>query len=412
MDTARRASAPSDEASKWPLPASGAWHPGLGAAERMFFELSPDRPFTLEGGGTLTDPVLAYETWGALDADAANAVLVCHALTGDAHAHGHAHPPSQPTDGWWNDFIGPGRPLDTDRYYVVCANVLGGCQGSTGPSSVNPASGRRYGPDFPVVTNRDIVRSQRALGRCLGIDRWLAVVGGSMGGMTALEWGITYPSRLGALVVIASAAEASAQQIAWSKAGRQSILDDPNFRGGRYYDAADGEGPHRGLANARRIAMIHYRSGDEFDRRFARHSENPLLPLRLDHRFDVESYLDYQGAKFVPRFDANTYLVLNKLMDLHDVGRGRGGTDAALARIVAPTLVMSVRTDFLYPRPQQMRIVEALSRRPAMRVEHVDIDSDNGHDGFLTEPDQTGPPMGEFIDDVYKNSPRTLAVSR
>ncbi len=406
MNTSRRAGAPSDETTAWPLPASGAWQPSLGAAERKFFELSPERPFTLESGGTLQAPVLAYETWGVLDDTASNAVLVCHALTGDAHAHGQAHPPSQPTEGWWNDFIGPGRPLDTDRYFVVCANVLGGCQGSTGPSSLNPITGHRYGPDFPVVTNRDVVRSQWALGRFLGIDKWLAVVGGSMGGMAALEWGITYPGRVGSLVIIASAAEASSQQIAWSRVGRLAILDDPKFADGHYYDAAEGDGPHRGLANARRIAMIHYRSGDEFDRRFARHSEDPLLPLRHDHRFDIESYLDYQGAKFVPRFDANTYLVLNKLMDLHDVGRGRGGVEAALNRIVAPTMVMSVRTDFLYPRHQQMRIVETLASRPTMRVEHVDIDSDNGHDGFLTEPDQTGPPMGEFIDDVYKNDPK------
>lgn len=412
MDSARRASAPNDDAAAWPLPASGAWHPGLGAAERQFFELSPDRPFTLEGGGVLHQPVLAYETWGALDADASNAVLVCHALTGDAHAHGAAHPPAQVTEGWWNDFIGPGRPLDTNRYFIVCANVLGGCQGSTGPSSLNPATGERYGPDFPVVTNRDVVRSQWALGRHLGVNRWLSVVGGSMGGMAVLEWGVTYPQRVGSLVVIAASAEASAQQIAWSKVGRQAIYDDPNFRGGRYYDAADGDGPHRGLANARRIAMIHYRSGDEFDRRFARHSEDQVLPLRLEQRFDVESYLDYQGAKFVPRFDANTYLVLNKMMDLHDVGRGRGGIDAALARIVAPTMVMSVRTDFLYPRPQQLRIVEALRSRDRMRVEHVDIDSDNGHDGFLTEPDQTGPPMGEFIDDIYKSDAGSTGATR
>ena len=404
VDRAGREGAVNDKAAAARLlPASGAWHPGLGAGDRKFFELSPDRPFTLEGGGVLRSSVLAYETWGALDATASNAVLVCHALTGDAHAHGAAHSPSQVTGGWWNDFIGPGRPLDTNRYFVVCANVLGGCPGSTGPSSLNPAAQQRYGPDFPVVTNRDIVRSQWALGRHLGIDRWLSVVGGSMGGMAVLEWGVTYPTRVRSLVVIASNAAASPQQIAWSQVGRQAILDDPKFRGGHYYDAADGDGPHRGLANARRIAMIHYRSTDEFDRRFARHSEDPLLPLRLDHHFDVESYLDYQGAKFIPRFDANTYLVLNKLMDLHDIGRGRAGIDRALARIVAPTMVMSVRTDFLYPRPQQMLIVDSLRRRESLRVEHVDIDSDNGHDGFLTEPDQTGPPMGEFIDDVYKS---------
>lgn len=393
------------------LPASGAWHPDFGAAQRQFFDLSPDRPFALEGGGSLTGAVVAYETWGTLDSSATNAVLVCHALTGDAHAHGAAHPPAQQTPGWWNDFIGPGRALDTDRYFVVCANVLGGCGGTTGPSSVNPATGERYGPDFPVVTIRDMVRSQAKLARHLGIERWLSVVGGSMGGMQALEWAVTFPRRLRSVVVVASAAAASPQQIAWSNVGRNAIYDDPAFAGGRYYDAPDGGGPHRGLANARRIAMIHYRSGDEFDRRFGRASSELAVPARLDQRFDVERYLDYNGNKLVRRFDANTYIALNKAMDLHDVGAKRTGGRrfptkvpgdelAALRRVEVPTLVMSVSTDFLYPRSQQLEIVDALRSR--VPVCHVDIDSDNGHDGFLTEPTQTGRPMQAFIDRVAK----------
>ncbi len=394
-----------EESSNFPasgalLPASGAWHPDLPVAYRRFFDLSPSRPFSLEGGELLHQPVLAYETWGELDATGANAILVCHALTGDAHAHGPSDPPGQMTEGWWNDFIGPGRPLDTDRYFVVCANALGGCQGTTGPSSINPQTGERYAADFPVVTVRDQVRAQSALGLYLGIDHWAAVVGGSMGGMQALEWSVMYPTRLDASVIVASSAAATAQQIAWSSVGRHAIKDDPNFAGGNYYDAPAGAGPHLGLANARRIAMIHYRSAAEFDRRFDRISEEAILPYRESQRFDVERYLDSHGRKICERFDANTYLVLNKCMDLHDIGRGRGGIEAALKRIQAPTMIMSVTSDFLYPRPQQMRIVEALDGQ--VPVEHIDVESDNGHDGFLTAPDQTGPPMGRFIDEAAK----------
>tara|TARA_B100000674_G_scaffold282010_1_gene233198 strand:- start:4192 stop:5394 length:1203 start_codon:yes stop_codon:yes gene_type:complete len=384
-----------------PPPASGGWLENMPVAKRQFFELSPDRPYVLESGGELVAPQIAYETWGNLDAASGNAVLVCHALTGDAHAYGEAGP-GQPTPGWWNDFIGPGRPIDTDRFFVVCVNVLGGCQGTTGPASINPVTGKRWGGDFPVVTIRDVVRSQRALAQHLGIQRWMAVVGGSMGGMQALEWATSYPDRCGSLVIIASTAAASAQQIAWSQVGRQAIVDDPAYEDGHYYDAAPGKGPHLGLANARRIAMIHYRSDEEFDRRFGRYSNDAIEPFRLDHRFDVESYLDYQAAKFPWRFDANTYLILNKMMDLHDVGRGRGGVEQALKRITCPSLLMSVRTDFLYPRPQQIRIVDALKGR--VPVEHIDIDSDNGHDGFLTEPEQTGGPMGDFIEKISKGA--------
>ncbi len=384
-----------------PPPASGAWFERMSSGDRRFFELSPKRAYVLEGGGEIVAPQIAYETWGNLDAAAGNAVLVCHALTGDAHAYGDAGP-GQSTPGWWNDFVGPGRPLDTDRYFVVCANVLGGCQGTTGPASINAATGRRWGGDFPIVTVRDVVRSQRALAQHLGVQRWMAVVGGSMGGMQALEWAVSYPDRCGSLVIVASTAAASAQQIAWSQVGRQAILDDPGYRGGHYYDAAPGEGPHLGLANARRIAMIHYRSGEEFDRRFDRHSNDPVEPFRLEHRFDIESYLDYQAEKIQWRFDANTYLVLNKMMDLHDIGRGRGGVDQALHRVTCPSLLMSVRTDFLYPRYQQMRIVDTLRGR--VPVEHIDIDSDNGHDGFLTEPEQSGLPMGDFVEKIAKGS--------
>ncbi|HPU39521.1 MAG TPA: homoserine O-acetyltransferase, partial [Microthrixaceae bacterium] len=234
------------------IPASGAWRVGDAAADRCFERVAGDgaRPLRLEGGGRLEQVDVAYETWGTLAPDASNAVLVCHALTGDAHVAGRSAP-GQPTPGWWDSLVGPGRAVDTDRYFVVCSNVLGGCQGSTGPASIDPGSGSPYGSTFPVVTIRDMVRTQALLADRLGIDRWKAVVGGSMGGMQSLEWAAMFPERVGAVVLASTTAAASAQQIAWSHIGRMAIQADPRFRGGDYYDAAPGDGPHRGLAVAR-----------------------------------------------------------------------------------------------------------------------------------------------------------------
>ena len=216
------------------LPASGAWNTDMPAFHRQFFSLRAV-PFALEQGGVLDEVIIAYETWGTLDPDGSNAVLLCHALTGDAHASGDSGP-GQPSDGWWEPLIGPGRALDTDRYFVVCTNVLGGCQGTTGPASIDPDTGRPYGSSFPVVTVRDMVRAQRRLADELGIGRWLSVIGGSMGGMQVLEWGVIYPGRVRSLIAIASSGAASAQQIAWSAVGRQAISNDPKWRNGDYYD--------------------------------------------------------------------------------------------------------------------------------------------------------------------------------
>jgi homoserine O-acetyltransferase/O-succinyltransferase len=376
------------------LPASGAWTPAQPAFHRQFLALRAV-PFALEEGGVLPEVVLAYETWGTLAPDAGNAVLVCHALTGDAHAAGDSGP-GQPTAGWWEPLIGPGRTLDTDRYFVVCTNVLGGCQGSTGPASPDPATGRPYGSAFPVVTVRDMVRAQRRLADELGIGRWLSVIGGSMGGMQVLEWGIIYPDRVRSLVSIASAAAASAQQIAWSAVGRQAIANDPKWRNGDYYDAADGDGPQAGLALARQIAQIHYRSEAVFQRRFGRASTNPVDRWAMWDQFDVESYLAHHGDKLVRRFDANSYLVLNRAMDLHDIGRGRGGVDDALARIRVPTCTMAIPTDTLYPPYQQEALRDGLTRT-GVTVEHVVIDSPHGHDGFLLEFDQVGSAIEKFL---------------
>ncbi|MBV6509117.1 MAG: Homoserine O-acetyltransferase [Acidimicrobiales bacterium] len=389
------------EPAEEPLPVTGAWQPGDPVGRRQFLPTATERPFHLEGGGSLRDVTVAYETWGELDAAASNAVLVCHALTGDSHAAGRLGE-GHPTPGWWGDLIGPGLAVDTDRYFVVCANVLGGCQGSTGPASVDPGTGRPYGSRFPVVSIRDMVRAQGLLANHLGVRRWLTVLGGSMGGMQVLEWAVMYPHRVRSIIPIATCTAASAQQIAWSYMGRRAVHTDPNFCDGDYYDNPPGQGPHRGLAVARGIAQITYRSEGVFAERFGRNLLDPLDEFTLWQRFDVEGYLDYHGDKLVRRFDANTYLVLNKSMDLHDLGRGRGGVAKALRRIVVPTYVMSINSDALYPNYQQRELyAELLSSGTPTR--YFEIDSPHGHDAFLLETQQVTPPIAEFLDDVHSS---------
>ncbi len=383
------------------IPATGAWRPSMPVARRRFHTLPGDgRRFALEGGGHLEQVTLAYETWGDLDDSASNAVLICHALTGDAHAAGPSGA-GQPTDGWWNDLIGPGKAIDTDRLFVVCANVLGGCQGTTGPASPHPVDGRPYGSRFPVVSVRDMVRTQAALADHLGIDTWLSVIGGSMGGMQVLEWGVMFPERLRSMINIASAASASPLQIGWSQIGRLAIALDANWNGGDYYDAGIGQGPHLGLMLARRLAQIHYRSDESFDMRFGRATVDRLDTFALWDRFQVEGYLDHHGQKLARRFDANSYLLLNKAMDLHDVGRGRGGVAAAIVRVQCQSLVVSVDSDMLYTPRQQAEMVELL-RAYDLEVAHKTIRSAHGHDGFLIEFDQLEPLVGDFLDDQLK----------
>jgi len=384
------------------LPVTGAWRPGDPAGDRQFVSTEPGRRFALEGGGVLDELTVAYETWGELDAAASNAVLVCHALTGDSHAAGPAAS-GHVQQGWWSDLIGPGRSLDTDRWFVVCANVLGGCQGTTGPASIAPGTGAPYGSAFPVVTIRDTVRTQALVADALGIDQWMSVVGGSMGGMQALEWGVMYPARVRSVAALASTAAASAQQIAWSNAGRNAIALDPRWRNGDYYDAEPGDGPAEGLALARSIAQVHYRSELVFEQRFGRDEFDAIAqPVSIWDRFQVESYLDYHGEKLALRFDANSYLVLNKMMDLHDIGRGRGGVAEALRRLGAPTMIGSVASDWLYP-PYQQRALADLLDQCGNPCEWLEIDSPHGHDGFLLEFDQIGPALSQFLVEVEKS---------
>ncbi|MDZ7674020.1 MAG: homoserine O-acetyltransferase [Acidimicrobiales bacterium] len=378
------------------LPASGAWRPGDDPGNRRFVTVAGGRPFALEGGTVLDSVEIAYETYGTLNADASNAILVCHALTGDSHVAGpqtRAHP----TPGWWNGSVGPGKAIDTDRYFVVCPNVLGGCQGSTGPASPHPDDGKPYGSRFPVVSIRDMVRSQIAVAEELGINRWHSVIGGSMGGMQALEWAIMYPHRVGSIAVIASCEAASAQQIGWWSVGRRVIRMDPAWRDGDYYDAEPGDGPHEGLAAARMVSQITFRSDSVFTDRFGRELVDSLDGFQLWQRFQVERYLEYHGDKLVRRFDANTYLVLTKAMDLHDIGRGRDGPEHAMQRIDAPVLSVGVTSDLLYPHDQARRITDQ-ARAVGVPAAYRELDSPHGHDAFLIEHEAVAEVVAPFLE--------------
>ncbi|KQR46664.1 homoserine O-acetyltransferase [Frigoribacterium sp. Leaf164] len=360
-------------------PATGAWRDGDDPGHRSFVTLG-DLP--LESGGSLARTRIAYETWGELDADRGNAVLLLHALTGDSHVVGPAST-GHPTAGWWNGVVGPGLAIDTDRWFVVAPNMLGGCQGSTGPSSFAPDA-VEWGSRFPHLTIRDQVEAQVAFSDALGVEQWAAVVGGSMGGMHALEWGVGHPDRLERLAVLAAPPLASADQIALNTVQGEAVKMDPGWRDGDYHDAPDGEGPYRGLALARRMALLNYRSPDELNARFGRAWQSEVSPLGGPGRFQVESYLDFHGNKFTRRFDAGSYVTLLGAMNSHDVGRGRGGVEAALARVSARALVLGIDSDRLFPVADQRTIARLLPHGLDGGDAAV-ISSEFGHDGFLIE---------------------------
>lgn len=345
----------------------------------------------LEAGGHLPDIRVSFETWGTLHHRAHNAVLVEHALTGDSHvaAHGDLTGSVQEPAGWWQGLIGPGRPIDTDRWFVVACNVLGGCHGTTGPSSAAP-DGQPWGSRFPFVTVRDQVRAESVLADRLGIDGWAAVLGGSMGGMRTLEWAVGHPGRVERALVLASTAAATAEQIAWCQAQLLAIRQDPAFHGGDYYGRETG--PELGLALARRIAQVTYRSERELEQRFGREPQTGEHPFTGQGRYAVESYLDHHGHKLAARFDANSYLVLTEAMSSHDVGRGRGGVGAALRRFTGQLTVAPVDSDRLYPAHLSRRIIEARGSG-AYQV----ISSAHGHDGFLLESAQVGAVVRELL---------------
>jgi len=356
---------------------TGGWLEGDPVGHRQFLRL--DGPVRLERGGELPGVRIAYETWGALAPDAGNAVLVEHALTGDSHVEGPAGA-GHPTAGWWPTLIGPGAPLDTDELFVVCANVLGGCQGTTGPSSTAP-DGAAWGSRFPEVTTADQVAVEAALADALGIGTWRAVLGGSMGGNRALEWAVSRPDRVAGLLFLASTAVASADQIGTQTTQQTAVRCDPAWAGGDYLP---GPGPVAGLGIARRIAHLTYRSALELEARFG-------TTVQDDGRHAVASYLDHHAAKLAARFDAGSYVTLTGAMNGWDVGRGRGGVEAALSRVTARAVVAGVDSDRLYPLDQQQRVADGLG--VPLRV----VPSPYGHDGFLLETDAVGAMVRELL---------------
>ena len=386
-------------ASRTPLPVTGAWRVGDPIGQRQFFTYPDDRRLALDNGTVMSGIVAAYETWGQLNADASNAILLCHAWTGDSHASGRAED-GHLAPGWWESAVGPGLAIDTNQWFVVCANVLGGCQGSTGPASAHPEDGQPYGSRFPVITIRDMVRVQARLADHLGVAVWHSVIGGSMGGMQVLEWAVTFPERVRSVVPIATCVQASAQQIAWGSIGRRAIINDPKWRGGDYYEAAPGDGPHEGLSTARMVAQVTFRSDNVFTDRFGREMTGGTSTSKsLDGKFEVERYLEYHGDKLVSRFDANSYMTIGKAMDLHDIARGRNTLDSAVARISSPVLTMGIWSDFLYPVYQQLQIRDMVAAN-GVRAEYVEVDSPHGHDAFLIELDQVGPAIRHFIESL------------
>ena len=341
-----------------------------------------DKPLRLDSGGQLRGLEIAYNTYGRLNAERSNAVLVCHALSMDQHAASRHPLTGKP--GWWDQVVGPGRPIDTDRYFVICSNVLGGCSGATGPASVDPATGEPYGLKFPMITIADMVRAQAMLLDSLGVETLFAVVGGSMGGMQVLQWAADYPERLFSAVCIAAAPRHSAQNIAFHEVGRQAIMADPDWRGGDY--ARQGVRPEKGLPVARMAAHITYLSEAALQRKFGRELQRDGLSWGFGADFQVESYLRHQGAVFVERFDANSYLYITRALDYFDLAAAHGGNLAEAFRKARDVrfCVFSFTSDWLYPTAESRAIVRALNAAGA-RASFVEIETDKGHDAFLLD---------------------------
>jgi homoserine O-acetyltransferase len=348
----------------------------------------------LESGARLSPLEIAYKTYGTLNADKSNAVLVCHALTGDQHL-ASTHPLTG-KPGWWDRFVGPGKPLDTERYFVICTNVIGGCMGSTGPASINPKTNAPYGLAFPVITIGDMVRAQAMLIEAMGIESLFAVIGGSMGGMQVLQWAADYPDRIFSAICIAAAPRHSAQNIAFHEVGRQAIMADPDWRGGAY--EAAGVRPEKGLAVARMAAHITYLSEAALQRKFGRELQRDGLSWGFDADFQVESYLRHQGTSFVDRFDANSYLYITRALDYFDLAAQH---DGVLAQAFQPArkvrfCVLSFSSDWLYPTPESREIVRALNAA-GVRASFAEIETDKGHDAFFLDEPQLDATLKGFF---------------
>ena len=352
----------------------------------LVMRFGTDAPLTLDAGPAIAPWQIAYQTYGELNADRSNAILICHALTGDQHVASTNPVTGKP--GWWTLMVGPGKPIDTDRFFVISSNVLGGCLGTTGPASTNPDTGRPYGLDLPVVTIADMVRAQAMLVTGLGIDKLFAVVGGSMGGMQALQWAASYPDRVFSVVAIATSYRHSSQNIAFHEVGRQAVMADPDWCGGRYLE--EGRNPKKGLAVARMAAHITYMSDRSLHQKFGRNlQDRDALAFGFDADFQIESYLRHQGMTFVDRFDANSYLYVTRATDYFDLAADHGGI---LANVFKGTktrfCVLSFTSDWLYPTSESRAVVHALNAAGAP-VSFVEIESDRGHDSFLLDiPEQ------------------------
>jgi homoserine O-acetyltransferase len=364
--------------------------------ERRFVDVGD---IVTESGAVIPQVRVAYETWGTLNSDRSNAVYICHALTGDSHVAGSAGPGHR-TGGWWHGLVGPGCAVDTDEWFVVCANVLGGCQGTTGPSSLAP-DGQPWGSRFPVITVPDMVEVELRLTDVLGIPSWALMLGPSLGGMRVLEWMARHPDRVRGGLVLGSTAAVSADQIGTHAVQIDAILADPAYRGGDFYDAVDGEGPHAGMGLARRIAHLTYRCETELGQRFGRDAQEDEDPYD-GGRFAVESYLDHHADKLARRFDANTYVALTRAMSLFDLGRDRGGVAAALGAIDAPLTVVGIDSDRLFPVRLQQEIVDLAPGADRLHL----LLSPYGHDGFLVEDEQVGVFVAHALHRVRRSDAR------
>ncbi len=378
---------------------TGCRQGSVGIVERKVVHF--DQPLSLHSGQQLDEFTLAYETYGTLNAERSNAILICHALSGDAHVAGYytANPDERP--GWWDEAVGSGRMFDTDRFFVICSNVIGGCQGSTGPSSLAP-DGKPYGLRFPVITIADMVQAQRYLIDHLGIGRLFAVAGGSMGGMQALQWAVDFPDRVGSVLFLASTPRSSTQSIAFNAVGRQAIYADPHWNRGDYYDGPE---PAAGLSVARMIGHITYMSEISLERKFGRNlQDRDSVSYSFETDFAVESYLKHQGEKFVDRFDANSYLYITKALDYFDISDGYASIQHALNKVKASFLVVTFSSDWLYPAAQGLVLAQVL-RSLGHDVEYHGIEASFGHDSFLVEVELMTQVVGGYLDKRWQPSP-------
>jgi len=369
--------------------------PKKNIVETKYFNLPQEEEFVLESGLILPELKIAYETYGKLNEKKTNAVLICHALTGDAHASGYHNGETKP--GWWDEMIGSGKAFDTDKFFVICSNIIGGCKGSIGPNSINPKTGKPYGLSFPIVSIKDMVNAQKRLVEFFGIEKLVSVCGGSMGGMQVLEWASRYPEMVFSCIPIATTYKHTAQQIAFDEVGRQSIMSDPAWCGGDYYEK---EHPASGLSVARMIGHITYMSNVSMEKKFGRSLQKEKLGYEFTTEFEVEGYLRYRGDSFVKRFDANSYLYLTKAMDYFDLQK-EGKLHQAFKGVKTKFLIIAFSSDWLYPPEQSKEIVKALKLN-GIDVSYCEISSDYGHDAFLLEFEEETKLVKHFLENAYK----------